>query len=183
MQYIDFILAIPLIWGAFMGFKKGLVLEVATFVALALGIFGAIKFSDFTGELLVQYVDIPKEWLGLSSFIFTFILIVIGVFLLAKLLSKMLKMVALGLVNRLLGMLFGILKYALMLSVLIYFYENLNQNFKFSEKNLKEESMLYQPIMWITKPVAPLLEEFSLEKINQEGSELLEKVPFTDSDE
>ena len=43
----------------------------------------------------------------------------------------------------------------------------------FSEKNLKEESMLYQPIMWITKPVAPLLEEFSLEKINQEGSDLL----------
>lgn len=173
MQYIDFILAIPLVWGAFMGFKKGLVLELATFAALALGIFGSIKFSDFTGQFLVQYIDIPQEWLGLSSFMFTFILIVIGVFLLAKLLSQLLKMVALGLINRLLGMLFGVLKYALMLSILIYFYENLNQNFKFSEEKIAETSMLYQPIMWITEPIAPLLEDFSLEKINQEESELL----------
>lgn len=183
MQYIDIILAIPLVWGAFMGFKKGLVLELATFAALALGIFGAIKFSDFSGEVLVQYVDIPKEWLGLCSFMLTFILIVICVFLLAKLLSQMLKMVALGLVNRLLGMLFGILKYALVLSILIYFYENLNQNFKFSEEKIAETSKLYQPIMWITEPIAPLLESFSLEKINQEGNELLDKVPFNDSGE
>lgn len=183
MQYIDFILAIPLVWGAFMGFKKGLVLELATFAALALGVFGAIKFSDFTGGFLVEYIDIPQEWLGLSSFMLTFIFIVIGVFLLAKLLSKMLKMIALGLINRLLGMIFGTLKYALVLSILIYFYENLNQNFNFSEKKLAETSMLYQPIMLVTKPIAPLLEDLSLEKISQEGNELLEKVPLGESGE
>jgi membrane protein required for colicin V production len=183
MQYIDFILAIPLAWGAFMGFKKGLVLELATFAALALGVFGAIKFSDFTGGFLVQYIDISQEWLGLSSFMLTFILIVIGVFLFAKLLSKMLKIIALGLVNRLLGMIFGILKYALVLSILIYFYENLNQNFKFSEKKLAETSMLYQPIMWITEPITPLLENFSLEKISQQSDELLDQVPLGESGE
>lgn len=178
MQYIDFILAIPLVWGAYIGFKKGLVLELATFVALALGIYGAIKFSHFTGAFLVEYVDIPQEWIGLCSFIVTFMLIVFGVFFLAKMLNQVLKMVALGLVNRLLGLLFGLLKYAMILSVMLYFYENLNQKFNFSEQKLSETSMLYEPIMLITKPIAPLLEDFSLDRISQEGSELLEKSPF-----
>ena len=178
MEYIDFILCIPLAWGAFIGFKKGLVLELATFVALALGIYGAIKFSHFTGTFLVEYVDISQEWLGLCSFIITFILIVLGVFFLAKMLNQMLKMIALGLANRLLGMLFGFLKYTMMLSVLLYFYENLNQKFNFSEQKLSESSMLYEPIMLITKPIAPLLEDFSLENISKQSNEMLEKKPF-----
>lgn len=178
MQYIDIILAIPLIWGAFMGFKKGLVLELATFVALALGIFGAIKFSDFTAQFMVQHLDISQEWLGFASFIITFMLIVIAVFTLAKLLSKVLKMVALGLVNRIMGLLFGVLKYALFLSVLIYLYENLNQHFRFSAEKLADQSMLYKPIMYTIKPVEHLLEDFSISKISQEGNELLDSVPF-----
>lgn len=180
MKYIDFILAIPLIWGAFIGFKKGLVLELASFVALFLGIFGAIKFSDFTANYLSQYVEVPTEWLGLTSFIVTFIIIVIGVFFLAKLLNQLLKMVALGLINRLLGMLFGILKYALMLSILLYFYENFNRHFHYSEKELAEESLLYQPIMFITKPLHPLLKEFTIEKAKEQGDKFLDdRKPIT----
>lgn len=165
MDYIDIVLAIPLIWGAFMGFKKGLILELSTFVSLALGIYGSLKFSDFTAGYLVQYVDVPQQWIGLTSFIITFILILVGVFFLAKFLNKVLKLMALGLVNRLLGMLFGLMKYALMLSIALYIFGNLNQKFKFYEKELSETSLLYQPIMYIAKPVMPLLKNFSFEGV------------------
>lgn len=165
MDYIDILLAIPLIWGAFMGFKKGLILELSSLVSLALGIYGALKFSDFTAGYLVQYVDIPQQWIGLSSFIITFLFIIIGVSILSRFLDKLLKVVALGLVNRILGLLFGMLKYAIILSIFLHIFGILNQKFKFYEKNFEEDSLIYQPLITITKPLIPLLKNFSIEEV------------------
>ena len=50
------------------------------------------------------------------SLALTFLIVVIGVRLLAKILEKMLDLVALGFVNKSAGALFGLLKYALVLS-------------------------------------------------------------------
>ena len=120
MEKIDFIIAIPLIWGLIIGFKKGLVLELASFAALILGVLGALSFSDFVGEKLSAIISISPEYFGLASFFTTFVLIVVGVFLLARIIDKSLKLIALGMVNRILGALFGLLKYALITSQGVY---------------------------------------------------------------
>lgn len=160
INYLDIILAIPLIWGAYIGFKKGLVLELASLVALALGIYGTMKFSSITATYLKEYIELNEKWISLSAFLLTFILIVIGIFILAKLLDKLLKIVALGLVNRILGLLFGFLKYALILSVLVYFFKIANQHFGLVKVEKLENSLLYEPIQWISKPLLPLWEEY-----------------------
>ena len=172
MSQIDIILIIPLVWGAVMGFKKGLVLELASLVGLALGIYGAIKFSDFTAEKLVQYVDITQEWLGLISFLVTFVLIVFAVFLAARILDKALKLVALGFVNRILGLLFGTLKFALIISIGLYFFENLNKKFEFVASDFAEESILYEPIKLATAPFKELMENFEISKVKEKANEL-----------
>ena len=171
MNKIDVILALPLIWGAFIGFKKGLILELASFVGLILGIYGAIKFSDFTAQQLTKYVEVSAEWLGLISFILTFIGIVVSVFLLAKLLDKTLKLVALGFVNRLLGLLFGSLKYLLIVSTLIYFFENLNTKFEFVEKDFDKGSLLYKPIKTTMYPFKEMLSTFEIDKVKEKAEE------------
>lgn len=165
MKYIDIILALPLLWGIFIGFKKGLILELATLVALILGVFGAIKFSDVTAEYLVQHVDIPQNYLGLSSFLVTFLLIVIVVFIIGKVLDKLIKVVALGIVNRALGALFGLCKYALIISYLLYFVENLNAKFHFYQEDIKSESLLYEPLILLTKPMSHILESFEIKEL------------------
>jgi len=38
MNYFDIMIAIPLIWGIYKGFKKGFIIEIASFIALGLGI-------------------------------------------------------------------------------------------------------------------------------------------------
>jgi membrane protein required for colicin V production len=45
MNYIDIIIGIVLIVSAISGFRKGLIVEVASLAALILGIWGAIHFS------------------------------------------------------------------------------------------------------------------------------------------
>ena len=176
MGKIDIILAIPLIWGAFIGFKKGLVLELASLVGLILGIYGSIKFSDFTAKKLVEYVSISQEWLGLISFLVTFILIVFAVFLFAKILDRALKLVALGFVNRLLGLLFGVLKHALIVSTLLYFFENINKKFELTDKQLEQNSLLYKPLLKITAPFKNLLENFEIDEVKEEAEKIQQEV-------
>ncbi len=172
MSQIDIILIIPLLWGAVMGFKKGLVLELASLVGLILGIYGAIKFSDYTAEKLVEFVDITQQWLGLISFLVTFVGIVLGVFLAARVLNKALKLVALGTVNRVLGLVFGTLKFALIISTALYFFENINRKFEFVENDFTHDSLLYEPIKLATDPFKELLEDFEISKVQEKANDL-----------
>ena len=45
MNYLDIILAIPLLWGLYKGISKGIVKELAALIALA-GVYGAVHFAD-----------------------------------------------------------------------------------------------------------------------------------------
>jgi len=163
MEYIDVIIAIPLLWGAIIGFKKGLIIELASLVALFLGIYGSIQFSEFTSVQLSNHLEINPQWLGLLSFLVTFLAIVISVFLLAKILDKFVKAIALGMVNRIAGMLFGICKYALILSFLFYFFNQFNSKFHFIEEDWKTSSLLYKPIYAISMVFKNSLEFFTNE--------------------
>lgn len=172
MNKVDIIISIPLLWGAFMGFKKGFVLELASLVGLFLGIYGSLKLSDFTAEQLSAHVEIPSEWIGLISFLLTFVLIVFAVFLFAKVLDKALKLVALSLVNRILGLLFGLLKYALIVSVLLYFFTTLNHRFQMVEQDHLKSSILIKPLQLLTSPFSAIMDSFSLEELKNEVEEL-----------
>lgn len=144
-----------------MGFKKGLILELASLIGLFLGIYGSLKFSSYTADQLQRHFEIMPEWIGILSFILTFTLIVLAVFIIAKMIDKALKIVALGLVNRLLGLLFGMVKYAVILSCLVFVFENINSKYQFVDEEFKDKSYLYQPLTLTLKPVSALLEEVS----------------------
>ena len=45
MNYIDIVILLFLLYGAFRGFSKGLIIEVATLAGLILGVFIAIRYS------------------------------------------------------------------------------------------------------------------------------------------
>ncbi len=169
---LDVILLVPLAWATFMGIKKGLVIELASLVALILGIYIAVHFSFITASLLSEYIDISPGILPIVSFIITFILIVLGVHLIGKITEKLVKMVALGFLNRIGGAIFSILKYAIFLSILILLMNKFMPSLV-SEKD-KENSYLYEPV----EKIAPLLWE-KLDKIDFD--QVKEYVPSSDS--
>jgi len=148
MNTIDIILIIPLLWGFYKGFTKGLVIEVASLVSLALATYGGIHFSKFVSELLKTKYNFQSEHLHLISFSIIFISVVIFVFLLAKLLSKFLNIIALGLLNKLLGAVFGTIKFALILSVMVFIVNSADEKIKFIPDETKEKSMLYNPLLY-----------------------------------
>lgn len=116
---MDMVLLLLLVIGAWRGFTKGLVLSVASLVGLVGGIWAASHFSHLVAESLSQHVKWSPNSMHLASLAVTFLAVVIAVHLLAKLLEKLLDLVALGLVNKLAGALFGLMKVALILSFLM----------------------------------------------------------------
>ncbi|HCQ29799.1 MAG TPA: colicin V production protein [Flavobacteriales bacterium] len=161
MNYFDIIIIIPLLWGAFKGFKKGLIIELASLIALFLGVWGAIKFSSVVGNYLDQTFTVSEKFLPLVSFAVTFILIVIAVYSLAKLLEKLIKAVALGFVNKLAGLAFGLLKVTLIVSIGLYIVDKLNHKFGFVEQQQLDDSLLYEPVKNVAPVVLPVLDELT----------------------
>ncbi len=155
MNYFDIVVGLILAFALFKGFKNGLIIELASLIALVLGLLGAIKFSDITAQFLSQYIQ--SDYIGLMAFIATFILIVIGVHLVAKVVDKLVSAIALGPVNRILGALFSLLKYAFILSVLVAVINGFDRDSKLLSKDMKAKSFLYQPISSIAPLVFPYL--------------------------
>lgn len=81
MNWIDFVIIILLVFGLARGFIDGFIKELASLLALILGIWGAIKFSSFTAERLYDYFDMTGQYTGIIAFLITFVIIVILVIL------------------------------------------------------------------------------------------------------
>lgn len=165
MNYFDLIIIIPLLWGAYKGYRKGFIIEIASLIALFLGVWGGVKFSNVTAQKLSSVFDISEKLMPLISFAVTFILIVVVIFFLAKMLQKVIKMVALGTINRIAGGLFGILKFSLIISVILTIVNGVNQKVKFIEDDAKETSILYEPISLIAPTIIPGMNNLSLDKL------------------
>ena len=59
MVLLDYIVLIPLCWFAFMGFKRGLIYELTSILALVLGVWASYRFSD-TVALLLPNIPFAK---------------------------------------------------------------------------------------------------------------------------
>ena len=162
MNYFDIIIIIPLLWGAYKGFKKGLIIEVASLVALFLGVWGGVKFSSISAKYLSEMFSISEKIMPLISFSITFVGIVIVVFMLAKLLQKVIKMVALGTINKIAGGAFSVLKFTLIISIVLTLVNNVNSEIGFIEPEMESSSLLYKPISSLAPTIIPGLQNISI---------------------
>lgn len=147
MNYLDILLLLPLLYGAYKGFSRGFVIEVATLLGLILGVYVAIKFSDYTENILRDFLDISSKYLSYIALSVTFLLVVVAIYLLGKMLTKLVDIVSLGLVNKLLGTVLGITKSFVILCIILLIADALDDKFQFMNKEVKENSLFYNPFL------------------------------------
>jgi membrane protein required for colicin V production len=153
----DIIFAIILLYSAYKGFSKGFVIQAATLVALLLGIYGAVRFSDYTADILSLKLNITTQYLPLIAFAVTFVAIVILVHLIAGVTEKLLRAVALGFVNRVAGLLFGVLKSAFIISILLVIVNGIDTRMNIIPSDVKNNSLLYRPLSEFAPKIFPFL--------------------------
>lgn len=169
MNTFDIIIAVLLIFGFIRGLLKGLFVEVASLVALIAGVYGAIHFSYFVGDFLAEKVMWDERYITIVAFAITFAIIVLVIALLGKMLTKIADFASLGLLNKLLGGVFGALKIGLILSVVLLVFTKLNNTIPFISDEQKEDAILYEPV----KNLAPTLFPNFLKVVEDESEKII----------
>ena len=153
MNKINIILLIILGFGLVRGFMRGLIIEMASLLAIVVGIYGAIHFSFFTASLLNKILPAEKQTLEVVAFGITLIVLVLGVMLLAKIFTKMIKAAELVFLNRLGGALFGLLKSIVIVGSIFVFLERTFQTEKWLSTSALSDSLLYNPVKSVSQVV------------------------------
>lgn len=157
MSIIDIVLGSLLLIGTIRGLMKGLFVEVASLVALVLGVYGAIHFSHYAAGVLDGFFDWNEQTLQIVSFGVTFVIIVMAIGLAGKALTKIADFAALGLLNKLLGGLFGFIKIALILSIGLAVLDKVNDNIDLLSPKELQKSALYVPVKALAPSLFPSL--------------------------
>lgn len=162
MNYLDIFFIIPLVWGFWRGFIKGLVVEAATVISFGLGVYGGIKLSDTVADLLRKWFGWNSEYLPVIAFAVTFLGILIGMYFVTRLVEKAVDGAALGMVNKLAGGAFGALKFAMVVSLILFVVEAIEKNISVIPADKKEGSLLYRPMASVAPLIIPGLKDSRL---------------------
>jgi membrane protein required for colicin V production len=171
MNYIDIVLGLLLVFSAISGFRKGLVAELASLAALVLGIWGAIEFSYVTSDFLVENFNLQTKYLDIISFVLTFVVIVILVHVVGSVINKLVETVMLGFINKLAGLAFGVLRAALILSIILVVFDKIDEDVEILSREAKSESRLYDPIRHFAPAIFPFIDIWDKENYSDEEAD------------
>lgn len=168
MNWLDIALAIPLLWFMIRGFRNGFIIELASLAALILGIFVALHFSFYAEDYLRENFEIADNYLTIISFVITFVITAVVIIIVGKIIHKLFNFIALGLLNKLAGGIFGLLKAALVLSIILYFLNGFDS--ALIKTDVKEKSILYDPIESLAPRILPMLDIDELDFMEEDIS-------------
>lgn len=162
MNYLDFFIVAALLWGGWKGFKHGFIYELFTFLALFIGLYAGIHFSDYAVDLLTKDGDEPSKYLPVIAFALTFLAVGAMVYFAGKALEKVIKVVQLSIVNKLLGAFLGALKFAFFCGTAIVLMESYDEKNDFITDETKEGSLLYHPVQGVVRTTIPAFNQSAL---------------------
>lgn len=165
---LDIILLVPLLFGFVRGLFKGLISELSSIVSLIGGLILAFYFTEPVYNFLAERMGREGVEIRAFSFVIIFVIVVIAINLLSKTITKLLDMIALGVLNHILGGAFGLAKWLLIILVAIYFLKELQAEELIFQRETLEASAVYMRLAEYSSLVADLVNALS----GQVGEEL-----------
>lgn len=165
MNTLDIILAIPLCYFIYKGWRRGFIFELAALAGIIAGCWAAIHLSTFVADAL----GIEGEGTVLIAFFVTFLGVVIGAYFLGKAIEGIIKMVKANTLNKLLGAIFGMAKCLCVLSILLSFVLIVDKNHVIITPETQQESKLYKPTYTIGNKLTTALKTY-VQEIREENS-------------
>lgn len=164
MSTPDIIILICFLPAIISGIMKGFIEQAVALVSLILGAWLAFKFSTVVSGWLQPYFEVSETVLNVISFAVIMVAVVLVLFVLSKILTGVTKLVMLGWLDRLLGLVFALMKAGLLIGIAIILFDTLNVKFEFVEEKVLDESVLYAPIRDIAYVIFPYLKELLLKQ-------------------
>jgi membrane protein required for colicin V production len=150
-NFIDIFVLIPLLWGAFKGFKNGFISEGGTVIAIIIGIWASVKFAVAGGNFVAKYLFIGPQYQEIVAFSLIFLLVVILSFFVTKLIANFFKSISLEWLDKLLGILFGAAKYMIIIAFFFFLIDTIVQKYSTKKVESFEKSLFFKPLSHAAK--------------------------------
>lgn len=151
-MYLDIFICVLLLWALFSGWKNGFIREAFSTIGIIVGLVLAGIAYLYWGENFLSVTGSETNMvLSIVAFVLLWICVPLFFGLIANILTKAINFVMLGWANRVLGMVFSVVKFALLLSCVLNMMSRLN----ITDKAIVADSKLYAP----TVGLLPFIDE------------------------
>ncbi len=162
MNLLDVIILVVAAVGAVSGLYTGLVKQLGSLLGVVFGLIGARLWASKVYDLLQPFLHADETLMHGIAWVITFVGIVFIVSLVASLVTRTLEIAMLGCVNKLLGAIFGGIKYILLFSILLNVAALLDNYVEIPSKKTRQESVLYAPVMEVAAHAMGYIKEKNL---------------------
>lgn len=157
MIWFDLLVIILVIATLIRGFASGLIMQIASLAGIVVGAMFAGKVSEIVAPKFIEWFEGSPHIIGALSYVASFLLIVIGLFLLGKMVQSFVKAVKLNFLNRVAGAAFCCAKWLVVFSILINVIAEMDQGKHMIKDNVRTQSYTYAAVTSISQIVVPYL--------------------------
>ena len=161
MNLIDIIILVCFVPALIVGIKKGFMVQACSLLGIVASIWCAAKFAGIVGGYLSMHLDFSPVVINIIAFALILIIVSIVFSLLGKLLAKLMKVILLGWLDKLLGILLAALVTFCILGVIIFVFDSLDTQWHLVKSDILQTSVLYQKIKQITLVIFPYLKQLT----------------------
>ena len=159
MNILDIILLICFVPAVVQGFRKGFISQVIAIISIIAGVWLSFRFATIVSGWLGQYIQGSEQVMKIVAFARIFIAVIAVLTLVGKLLEGTVKLIMLGWLNRLLGVVFSLISAGLIVGLVIMAFCSLNNTFQFVSEDVLNSSVLFPPLKDMAYTVFPYLKE------------------------
>ena len=160
MIWLDIIFLVPLLWGAYSGFKKGLIAQVLGLSSLFAGVWLGVNYQEMVSPFLIEKVQ--EKYLSISCFIVLFFSVIILGAITTKIMEKFANFIQLKLINKLVGLILGVLKISSFLVIAVSIIQTWDSQSIMIDQSTKENSLFYPVFNNIGNSILPNLNHNNL---------------------
>ncbi len=159
MNTVDIVILVLLVPAVIQGLVKGFVTQAAGLLGIILGVWASFRFSELVSGWLAPYISANPQVMHIIAFTIILVVVILLLALIGRALKGILKFAMLAWVDKLLGVVFGILKAGLILGILVILFESVNAQFSLVGEETLSGSKLYPLVRDFTYTVFPYLKQ------------------------
>ncbi len=164
MNILDIIILLCCVPAIFRGLSKGFIAQAAALMALVLGAWMSFHFSRVVVEWLKPAMNVSPAVLQAIAFTLILLAVFLALTLAGKMLEGIVKIVMLGWLNKLLGVVFALLKVLLAIGLFILLFDSVTTALEIDCSKTIGESTFYTPVKDFADVFFPYIKELIFNK-------------------
>lgn len=139
---LDLIILLPLIYGAYKGYKRGFIMSLFMLLAVIVGLYAAFHFTDVIVGYGKEHFSWTSSYIAPVTFLSLFLVVGAGVYFGGKVLESVIKLAKLSVLNSLAGALLGLLQWTYFVGSLLLMLISFDQKETIISKETKQHSII-----------------------------------------